>query len=88
MRKSNHICPDSELIERWLVDMVCCVEPYDRGQERPGSERTARKPGNVVGFTGWRVDWGRVIDAGGVRKGRVGLDAVEGGNEGYLDALE
>ena len=74
VRKRNGIRPDSELVERRLVDVVRGVEPDYAREERPGPERARREPGDVVGFARWRVECGWVVDARGVREGAVGLD--------------
>lgn len=76
MRKSDHIRPDSELVERRLVDVVCSVEPDHAGEESPGAEGARREPGNVCGLLHGRVDRGRVVDTRGVCECAVGLDGV------------
>lgn len=74
VRKRNGIRPDSELVERRLVDVVRGVEPDYAGEERPGPECARREPGDVVGFACWRVECGWVVDARGIGEGAVGLD--------------
>lgn len=66
MRKRNHIRPDSELVERGVIDIVRSVEANHRRQERPGAERTAREPGYVRGLLDGRVGGGGVVHARGV----------------------
>lgn len=66
VRKSNHICPDRQLVERRVVDVVGRVETDYGGQKRPCAKCAARQPGYVRGLFDRRVGAGGVVDARGV----------------------
>lgn len=81
MRKCNGVRPDSELVERRLVDVVGSVEPDYARQKRPRPECAAREPGDMVGFARRGVERCGVVDARGVGEGAVGLDGIQGRDE-------
>jgi hypothetical protein len=74
MRKCNHVRPDSQLVERRVVNVVRGVEAHCAGEESPGAECAAGQPGYVRGLLERRVAGGGVVEARGVAQGGVGLD--------------
>jgi len=72
--ESNNICPDSDIIDSFLCDMVGAIETDHGRGESPHGKGTRLKGSDLVR--------GATVDALGEREGEEVLDGVEYGEGG------
>lgn len=77
MHKRQRICPDSQLVNERIRNVIGSVKPNDGGEKSPSAESSGRERGYGT------LSLHR-IDSGGIDGGGVGLDAVSDGDEGDL----